>query len=466
MPAVFFTDVAAGPVTGGPAGAGVPIAIYGRGFGPTRGRSRVTIGGIAVARYLSWGVRVPGIPGLERIVVQPGRNVRGGEVVVRVGSRRSRSAVRFSAVRGRIRAVAPTGSDAAPCTLARPCATIQHAVDQVLAPGDVLLVRGGEIADDEVWVRDGKGGTPGRPLSILAYPGEQPTFRLTTRPLIAEGSHLVVSGLTFPGGKSLGIGNETNARDIRVVGNTFRGAIGFDAVGSHGDDLLIAGNRCDVDTSSVGTQGHCFYVSAGRGIRLLRNRATGAPGYGIHVFDQQRSSDDRRRVIADVLIEGNYLASSTERSGLIVAMADEGSRGNVIDGVTIRRNIFTGNNFAGIAISGFVRNVRISRNTFAANGRQGVTIDDAATIDGVTITRNLFEQRANAVCRSNCSWYERAHVQAGAAATGVVVDGNYYVDGPILRGARDAHRAAGGIRFGPGLRVRGPRAARRYGAWS
>jgi hypothetical protein len=54
-PAVLFTDVKSGAVTGGPGDVGVPISIFGRGFGAVRGASRVTIGGVEVASYMIWG---------------------------------------------------------------------------------------------------------------------------------------------------------------------------------------------------------------------------------------------------------------------------------------------------------------------------------------------------------------------------------------------------------------------------
>src|ERR1700719_2971338 len=55
MPAVLFTDVQSGPTTGGPNNLGVPISIFGRGFGAIRGNSTVTIGGVPVASYMVWG---------------------------------------------------------------------------------------------------------------------------------------------------------------------------------------------------------------------------------------------------------------------------------------------------------------------------------------------------------------------------------------------------------------------------
>jgi len=109
-------------------------------------------------------------------------------------------------------------------------------------------------------------------------------------------------------------------------------------------------------------------VAAGSRIALLDNIAAGVPGYGIHVFDQQRASGERRRVIADVLVEGNRLSASTEHSGLIVAMGGEGRQGSRVEGVTVRDNVFSGNNFAGVAIGANVSGVTIERNASSPTG--------------------------------------------------------------------------------------------------
>ena len=429
QPVVSFVDVQAGPVRGGPGGLGTPIGIFGDNFGTERGTSRVLIGGREVASYLAWGTKNAANPALDMIVVQPGPNVRGGKVTVEAGGKASASTQTFRPAKGRIFAVAPGGTDAARCTIPAPCLTIQHAIDSVLKPGDTLLVRGGPVADDEIWVRPEHGGTAARPITIRNYPGERPTLSKVTRPFIVSASHISVSGFDFLGGKSIGLGTETTT-DVRLANSTFVGNLGFDAVGTHGDGVLVGGNLCDARGSSVGTQGHCFYISHGHGIRIVGNVGRGAPGYGIHIFDQERSSDDIKREITNVVVEGNTMSGSTERSGLIVAMGDEGNRGNHISGVTIRGNTFTGNNFAGVAIGGNVSGVRIVGNTFRNNGRQGVTIYDESTISDVQVTGNVIQQPKHGPCRSNCSWYPVTQVQVGAKAKAVVVRSNRLFGGP------------------------------------
>ncbi len=449
-PVVFFSDVQAGPIQDGPGGLGVPITLFGKGFGAQRGDSRVTINGVEVASYLLWGQNNANNPSLDMIVVQPGPAITAaGPIVVQVAGKTSNTEHSFAPTLGKVYAVAPTGSDSASCSLAQPCATILHAATNVLKAGDALLVRGGPLNDNEIWIRDslGHSGTANAPKVIRNYPGETPRFVNASRPVILDANYLTLSGFAFEGGKSVGVGN-IGLRGIQVINSTFIGTIGFDAIGTHGDQITLAGNVCDVSGSNVGTQGHCYYISHGSDIRLLYNIGRGAPGYGIYIFDQRRSSPDIRRVISNVLVEGNVLSASPERSGMIIAMSDEGAMGNYIDTVIVRNNVFAANNFAGLAIGGVVQNVKVYNNTFDRNGRQGITIYDEATVNGIDIRNNLIDQSTNTFCISNCSWYAQAHVQKGSAARNVTLANNYFAPGPsIVIGASDPSAAAGPSAF-------------------
>ncbi len=419
-PRIRFTDVVSGPVRGGPGGLGAPIAIYGSGFGARRGASRVTIGGVPVAAYRVWGARNARNRALDMVVVQPGPGVRGGRIAITVRGRTALGPT-FAPRPGRVLAVAPRGSDAAPCTLARPCRTLQHVVDARARAGDRVLVRGGTYAEGEIWLRRG-----GPPLSITRYPGEDPVFANAARPLILERDGVAVAGLRFLGGKAASIPDTglPGVRDVRVVDMAFSGTIGFGAVDVHGDRHVIAGNVCRVRGSSVGTQGHCFYVSYGHGVRVLYNVAAGATGYGIHVFDQQRSSSDFRREITDLVIRGNRVGASRERSGLILAMGDEGGRGNRIRGVVVSGNVLAGSNHAGVIVGANVSRLAIRGNVIGDNGRQGVNVADDATIADVAIERNTIIQTRNRLCRVGCSWFVLAAVEVGARAQRVVVRAN------------------------------------------
>lgn len=449
-PAVLFTDVSTGPTTGGVYGVGAPIAIFGTGFGETRGTSTVTIGGVEVASYLVWGSRNAHNSTLDLIVVEPGPAVGGGLVVVTVDGHASASTASFTPVEGRVFVIAPSGDDSGECLVDTPCRTIGHVANDVLEPGDVLLVRGGEYDESEVWLRDeyGDSGTAAAPKVIARYPGEEPIFSNAARPFILEANHIVVSGLRFTNGKSLGIGRTERGRlGNRVVDCTFEGRIAWAAIALSGDDHTLAGNVCRVSGSEVGTEGHCYYVSFGRGVRLLHNIGTGAPGYGIHVFDQRRQANDFKRTIGDLLIDGNILTGSTERSGMILAMGDEDDLGNTIDGVVVRNNLFVGNNHAGLVINGNVHNVQVLNNTFYRNGRQGLHVVSDPTVSSVTVQNNVFDQTQNDSCSQYCSWFEDAQVQIGGLAKSVSVARNYYAPAVRVIGAFDASPVTDAVTF-------------------
>lgn len=57
-------------------------------------------------------------------------------------------------------------------------------------------------------------------------------------------------------------------------------------------------------------------------------------------------------------------------------------------------------------------------------------------------------QSANAVCRSNCSWYGVAHVQVDTGAPQVTLRGNgYFAGATTIIGASDAAAVTGAVAF-------------------
>ena len=447
-PSIFFTDLPTGPLTGGPNNHGAPISLYGHGFGATRGNSKVTIGGVEVAAYLEWGQNNANNSRLDRITVQPGPQVTGGPVVVTVNGLASNADITFTPNRGRVLYMAATGSDGASCSESSPCKSLLGLLGGKLKPGDFALVRTGTYLDDEVWIRAeyGMSGTPAQRKTIKAYPGERPVFARGPRGVAIEASYLTFSGLHFRNGKGIGVtDNYANkaaiGRGIWIIDNTVIGPIAYEGMGSHGNDHLFAGNVVRVQGSSQGTQGHCFYISHGDNVKLLYNQADGAPGYGIHVYDQVRQQKDFRRTITNLLIEGNVLTGSPERSGLLLTVddgGDWGTYGNYGENIVIRNNVFARNNHTGMVLGGILRNVKIFNNTFFENGRQGLLIADSPNLSGIEIRNNLFYQSANnGVCRANCSWYSIAHIHdGGGQPSRVTIDHNGYFPGAkiILKG--------------------------------
>lgn len=448
-PKILFTDVRAGATKGGPGNVGVPIAIFGKGFGATRGNSRVTIGGSEVASYLVWGSNNAHNKDLDMIVVQPGPIHDGGPITVTVNGVSSNSDNSFTPTAGSILFLSPSGSDTKSCSEAAPCATVLHAVS-IMKPGDTLLLRGGTYAEGEIWIRSPQGGAKDRPKVIKNYPGEEVLMVNAARDFYVDTDDITVSGLNFRNGKALiAVGwASRDQRDNWFVNNTFAGNIGYAAIEITGHDHLLAGNVCDISGSVVGTMGHCYYITQGSNFKVLYNVASGAPGYGIHVYEERREEKDFQRVIRDVLIEGNILTNSKQRSGMIIAISDAGNLGNRIENVTVRNNIFVGNNHAGLVIEGAIENVAVYNNTFYQNGLLGLYDETTSSVHGVDIRNNLFYQSKNSICSAECGNMEQGHIQIGKNIKGVTVSGNSYHPGrPMIIGGTDTNAITGEVHF-------------------
>jgi hypothetical protein len=438
--ATLFTDVDSGPNTGGPGNLGIPISIFGHGFGASRGTSKVTIGGAEVADYLVWGSHNAHNKDLDEIVVQPGPGVAGGAIVVTVGGASSNADQSFTVRAGAFYAVATTGSDGAACSLTAPCATVSHVASGLMQAGDTLLVHGGTYAGDTVWIRadHGESGAAGKQKVIKVYPGEEASETQLSDNFLVDADYITVSGLTFPDGASLDLVGWANPQQQgdRLVDDAMRGNIGYDAIGSTGNDHVIAGNDCELQGSAQGTEGHCFYIERGSGIQILHNVAMGEGGYGIHIHEEVRATPDVQRIISNVLVEGNIVTASPQRSGIIVQVDDCGGSdgkcyGNAADGIRIINNLLYANNFAGVVLNGIGTNFEVRNNTFYQNGTTGIVIGgtSAAQLSGVDVENNLVYQSQNGNCTSNCNWFPQAHVQIDAAVKMVTVKNNYYGPG-------------------------------------
>jgi parallel beta-helix repeat protein len=334
--------------------------------------------------------------------------------------------------------VSTTGSDRNNGSLSSSWATIQHAVEQS-KPGDTIFVRGGTYQEGEVWLRAkfGHGGAPGKLLNIKAYLNEIPVFVNSRRPFIIECDYIRIEGLHFRNGKSIGAEGNT----VQIVNNTFTGSeYGWAAVEAHGTNILLEENICDINGNTVSTQGHCFYISHGSNITIRNNIAKGMTGYGIHVFDQRRSGDPPgfERLIKDVIIEGNMVSNSLQRSGIILSAYDHARIENVI----VRNNVAFNNSQCGIYIPGMVSNVKIQNNTLFGNGATALLIKGSAReVNNVEIKNNIFDLTN----KKNSDAY---HVVNISGNTSLILHNNlYWPKPPLLHKLSDSSPIIGDPRF-------------------
>lgn len=217
-PVIHFSDLTSGPNTGGENNLGAIVTVYGRRFGPVRGASEVTIGGVPAAAYLLWTD--------TKISFQPGPAAQTGFIQVRTPSGQSNLAP-FTVRAGAIYFAGPMGADSNPGTRALPFATLNKLV-AALKPGDTgYLLEGFRMtgADGNAYAASltiEKSGLPGSPIAIVAYPGARAVIGGERNYGIRSSrasSWWVFANLEIVGGMYSAVA--VTGSDFRLVGNTF-----------------------------------------------------------------------------------------------------------------------------------------------------------------------------------------------------------------------------------------------------
>lgn len=316
-PYVRFLDLESGPSSGGEQGQGTIVTLYGDRFGEARGRSRVTIDGREVARYLRWSE--------TEISVAIGATASSGPLVVETNWGRSGDETIFTVRSGTIRCVSSDGADEGSGTWGGCWRSVGHALSQA-SPGDIVYLRDG--VEEAATLSVERAGSQDMPIAIVAYPGETATLRggIRVPNTGARPSDLTLAGVRIVGGdralelsgarwrivaceiectamlteqvgegclwiadsEAIGIvGNEIHDLELAPVAGT-SSAVAI-SVSSNVRDLELAWNRVhdnhvcgDVLISSDGGTG----PSA---ISIHHNRFTDNRGVGIHVEEVDSS---------------------------------------------------------------------------------------------------------------------------------------------------------------------------------
>jgi len=359
---------------------------------------------------------------------------------------------------GEIYYVSPNGSDGNSGSQNSPWAAVEYAARKG-KPGDTIFVRGGTYQEREVWLRASYGhcGAPGKLLTIKAYPNEIPVFVNSERPFIIECNYIRIEGLHFNNGKSIGAGGNT----VQIVNNTFTGSgYAWGAIEVGGTNILVEGNTCDIEGNTVGTQGHCYYVHHGSNIVVRNNMAKGMTGYGIHVFDQRRSEDPPgfERLIKNVIIEGNVVSHSQQRSGIILSAYDHAR----IEDVIVRNNVAFDNRDSGIYIPGIVSGVKVYNNTLLGNGGTALLIyGKTGDVTNVEIKNNIFdlthsnsnachvfnkEKNSSLVLQNNLYWPKPLRLEKVSDSSPVIGDPRF-----VNPGGKDFHLLPGSAAIDKGI---------------
>lgn len=238
-PALFFSDLSAGPNSGGESVngfSGAYVTLYGNFFGSTQGTSSVTWNGSSCLRVVSWGTTWLWF---QKIVVQLGSSCAAGtgNFVVTVSGAAS-NGIPFTVNSGSIYFVSTSGNDSASGSFSSPWKTIPKAVQTAGAkPGSIIYLMNGvsQTADDgqswnaavtlrNEWCK----GTSAQPDALLAYPGatvqigptsgSTPVNGLRSTDFTASSGacagNWTIGGISFRGIGPVGLGGGTNWRFI------------------------------------------------------------------------------------------------------------------------------------------------------------------------------------------------------------------------------------------------------------
>jgi hypothetical protein len=289
-PILFFADLTSGPKTGGQNDLGVFITLYGEGFGAQRGNSTIAIGGVEVAKYVSWGQDNGIARNLDMIVIQPGPDIVSGNIVVTVNGHAS-NPLPFAVRSGSIYFVipdAPNADDTNPGTYSEPFKTI-YRPRQVMLGGDVVYIKGGTFSQidpanpswDAILTLDADtaaNGTAERPIAYIGYPGDSPvlanpaarrgilldtsgqpreyyvlanmTFTQSWSPLPVTGiGHRIIGNYLHDGAfdDSGTIGVNGNSSQIKILGNLLRNNGTPDVKFHHGVYIGGFGTNQDIE---------------------------------------------------------------------------------------------------------------------------------------------------------------------------------------------------------------------------
>jgi len=385
-PRIFFTDLESGPATGGEGGLGAFVTVYGKGFGSGQGASRVTLGGVEVARVVSWGSRAPA-RGLETIVFQPGPVARSGPLVVEAGGLAS-NALTFTVRPGSIYFVDPSAanaSDANPGSREQPFSSL-YRPRQVMAAGDIVYLRGSTFSGtdpsapgwdtllmlDEERAAD---GTAERPIAYIGYPGHPPVL---AEPAARRGillastdvsrNHYLFANLVFTQSQ---LPLALSGQGVRVVGNHLhrggRSPSGVIGVNGNSQGVAILGNLLDENGTPGEKLHHGIYLGGfgtQRGVEIGWNEVRNQRGgRSIQLFGHL--DGDR---IEEVKIHDNLLVGA-ELNHILLGGSDGVTE--VLGEVRIEGNVIVGAGDPGLRINDPQGTVRVQHNSFHGNGTPG-----------------------------------------------------------------------------------------------
>jgi hypothetical protein len=344
------------------------------------------------------------------------------------GSTGSALPVRLAQSTGTVFYVAPTGSNTNAGTLAAPWQTIQKALT-TLQPGQKAYVRAGTYREA---LTMGRAGTATAPITIEAYPGEQPIIdaEWVRRPLVIQtaGAYFRIKGFILDRDCCTSGGHiDVYGHHIEIVDNEMRNGKGKGVYTDESSSFVhIIGNWIHHNVTAGGQQDHGIYLQ-GDDHLVANNVIHDHPdGFGIQAYDK-----GSRYVIV------NNTVTNNGHSGIVVG----GSGG--VSHVTIRNNILANNNYYGVQHDSScpISNVVVENNVIFGNGSGGVQSGcSSISASGNSTGNPLFVNPGTSTSRD-------LRVQAGSPAINAArVD--FAMPTAFGGAARDAQPDIGAYEFG------------------
>jgi len=408
-PVVLYSDILAGPNSGGEDNAGAYLSIFGVNFGSNLSAVSVTVGGGAVARVIYLGPS-NGRPDIQQLAVQLGANASSGSIVVTVGGVASNSDQTFTVSSGNLYYVDNvTGSDSNDGSFTAPLQTLSAATGKVKA-GDFMVLMSNPstpytTTDPYIWPVKVGGTSTTAAITLMGYPGQFPYFNGQSCSkagiYVYDGSvnsYINVVGMKIDAAGTEGAVDVENSNIVgwRVVNNellmtTATSSTLAGGIAGEGTAQFWVGNHIHDTAGGSADETHGIYVNNGPGsyeiaynwIENVKN------GTGIQIDGAAGASGStitaavhlHHNIIHDIQKYGIELGDYSNQSGF---MTDEAVWDNLVYNTRLSGLIF--NTITSLAPLTAV----IYNNTFynvATSGSYGaIDNDNGSSLSGMAIT--------------------------------------------------------------------------------
>jgi len=409
-PKILYTDIVAGPNTGGESNNGIYLSIFGVNFGSSRSNVAVTVGGGAVAKVIYVGPS-NGRPDIQQISVQLGPNTSTGAVVVTVGGVSSNTDQSFTVSSGNIYFIDNVnGNDGNAGSFSAPFKSLE-AISANVQAGDFMVMKGNAgtpytTSSPYYWGVRVTGSSASSAVTLMGYPGQFPYINaagVTKAGIYAyngsQNKYINIVDIKFEGAGTEGaVDVEDGGSYWRVVNNELTmmsaGANGLEcnagAIGGYGTGEFWVGNHIHDTNGTSQNQTHGFYINNGPGtyevaynwIENVHN------GTGIQLDGPQGAS--LTSITAGAHIHHN-IVHDTLKYG--IELGNYGGSSGYITDVVVWDNLVYNTRGPGLIFNTITNlaplTAMIYNNTFynvAAGGGGAIDNDNGSLLSGMSIT--------------------------------------------------------------------------------